>query len=62
MDKDWHDHKPMEACKSDCPEPHMNKQEAEDWWERLNSATRLETYWQIMYEAGKLPGFMRKIL
>ena len=34
----WHDHKPFEACDTECPKPHMNAVEAEAWWQEYLDA------------------------
>ena len=56
--RDWHEHGPQEACVSDCPEPHMNEEEAKDWYERLMSCVRPEQYIKIMNEGGTKPKFL----
>ena len=59
--RDWHEHHPSEGCDETCPEPHMNDEEAADWYKRLTEATRIETHAKIMNEGGKLPTFIKRL-
>ena len=43
----YHNHKPFEACSSDCPLPHMGAQEAQDWFTRWIDA-------ETLYEKDKI--------